>query len=59
MLEFLPGFVSILLAGNMDVPDTQHYVDAATISIMVSAFLGVSMAKLKLTNIVLFRQFSF
>ncbi|KAF1772874.1 Multi antimicrobial extrusion protein [Phytophthora cactorum] len=34
VLEFLPGFVSILLAGNMGGPNTQHYVDAATISVM-------------------------
>ncbi|KAK1940563.1 Multidrug and toxin extrusion protein 1 [Phytophthora citrophthora] len=35
VLEFLPGFVSILLAGNMGGTNSQHYVDAATISVMV------------------------
>ncbi|POM65012.1 Multidrug/Oligosaccharidyl-lipid/Polysaccharide (MOP) Flippase Superfamily, partial [Phytophthora palmivora] len=43
VLEFLPGFVSILLAGNMDVPDTQHYVDAATISIMLLNVTALSL----------------
>ncbi|KAG6961284.1 hypothetical protein JG688_00009182 [Phytophthora aleatoria] len=43
VLEFLPGFVSILLAGNMGGPNTQHYVDAATISVM-SLGLGLASA---------------
>ncbi|KAL4167409.1 hypothetical protein KRP22_012895 [Phytophthora ramorum] len=43
VLEFLPGFVSILLAGNMDVPDTQHYVDAATISVMLLNVTALSL----------------
>ncbi|RLN26708.1 hypothetical protein BBJ28_00021262 [Nothophytophthora sp. Chile5] len=38
VLEFLPGFVSTILAGNMDSPYAQHYVDAATVSIMVRSF---------------------
>ncbi|KAG7397188.1 hypothetical protein PHYBOEH_001127 [Phytophthora boehmeriae] len=48
VLEFLPGFVSVLLAGNMDSPNAQHYVDAAAISVMllnVSALsLGLGLA---------------
>ncbi|KAE8989357.1 hypothetical protein PR003_g17535 [Phytophthora rubi] len=43
IFEFLPGFVSILLAGNMDVPDTQHYVDAATISVMLLNVTALSL----------------
>ncbi|KAF4323450.1 hypothetical protein BBO99_00001326 [Phytophthora kernoviae] len=33
-LEFLPGFTCIVLAGHMDSPYTQQYVDAATVSTM-------------------------
>ncbi|RLN70923.1 hypothetical protein BBJ29_002243 [Phytophthora kernoviae] len=48
ILEFLPGFVSVLLAGNMDSPNAQHYVDAAAISVMllnVSALsIGLGLA---------------
>ncbi|KAG2939479.1 hypothetical protein PC119_g11333 [Phytophthora cactorum] len=48
VLEFLPGFVSILLAGNMGGPNTQHYVDAATISVMLlnvtAQSLGLGLA---------------
>ncbi|ETM01612.1 hypothetical protein L917_01821, partial [Phytophthora nicotianae] len=48
VLEFLPGFVSILLAGNMGGPNAQHYVDAATISVMLlnvtAQSLGLGLA---------------
>eukprot|EP00644_Phytophthora_capsici_P015358 jgi/Phyca11/113520/e_gw1.24.332.1 len=48
VLEFLPGFVSILLAGNMGGPNSQHYVDAATISVMLlnvtAQSLGLGLA---------------
>ncbi|ETK87217.1 hypothetical protein L915_08305, partial [Phytophthora nicotianae] len=47
-LEFLPGFMSIILAGNMDSPQSQHYVDAATFSItilnMTSLSVGLGLA---------------
>ncbi|KAG6616194.1 Multidrug/Oligosaccharidyl-lipid/Polysaccharide (MOP) Flippase transporter [Phytophthora cinnamomi] len=33
-LEFLPGLTCIVLAGHMDSPYTQQYVDAATLSTM-------------------------
>ncbi|KAG2998068.1 hypothetical protein PC118_g1491 [Phytophthora cactorum] len=33
-LEFLPGFTCIILAGHIDSPHTQQYVDAATLSTM-------------------------
>ncbi|GMF30360.1 unnamed protein product [Phytophthora fragariaefolia] len=35
LLEFLPGFVAVTLAGNIDSPYAQHYIDAATFSITV------------------------
>ncbi|POM64607.1 Multidrug/Oligosaccharidyl-lipid/polysaccharide (MOP) Flippase Superfamily, partial [Phytophthora palmivora] len=35
LLEFLPGFVAVVLAGNLDSPYAQHYIDAATFSIML------------------------
>lgn len=35
-LEFLPGFTSIILTGHIDSPYTKQYVDAATLSTMVS-----------------------
>ncbi|EEY63402.1 Multidrug/Oligosaccharidyl-lipid/Polysaccharide (MOP) Flippase Superfamily [Phytophthora infestans T30-4] len=34
-LEFLPGLTCIVLAGHMDSPYTQQYVDAATLSTML------------------------
>ncbi|KAK1941070.1 Multidrug and toxin extrusion protein 1 [Phytophthora citrophthora] len=40
-LEFLPGFTCIILAGHIESPHTQQYVDAATLSTMfmnVTAF---------------------
>ncbi|KAE9285418.1 hypothetical protein PF001_g21922 [Phytophthora fragariae] len=40
-LEFLPGFTCIILAGHIESPQTQQYVDAATLSTMfmnISAF---------------------
>ncbi|KAG6963279.1 hypothetical protein JG687_00006650 [Phytophthora cactorum] len=40
-LEFLPGPTCIVLAGHMDSPYTQQYVDAATLSTMsVMVFMG-------------------
>ncbi|OWZ14971.1 Multidrug/Oligosaccharidyl-lipid/Polysaccharide (MOP) Flippase transporter [Phytophthora megakarya] len=33
-LEFLPGFMCIILAGHIESPHTQQYVDAATLSTM-------------------------
>ncbi|KAL4086848.1 hypothetical protein PRIC1_013970 [Phytophthora ramorum] len=42
-LEFLPGFMSIILAGNMDSPYDQHYVDAATFSIMLLNITSLSI----------------
>ncbi|KAL4114953.1 hypothetical protein PRIC2_013849 [Phytophthora ramorum] len=33
-LEFVPGFTCIILAGHIDSPHTQQYVDAATLSTM-------------------------
>ncbi|KAF4044989.1 MatE, partial [Phytophthora infestans] len=33
-LEFLPGFTCIILAGHIQSPHTQQYVDAATLSTM-------------------------
>ncbi|EGZ10070.1 hypothetical protein PHYSODRAFT_318461 [Phytophthora sojae] len=48
VLEFLPGFVSVLLASNMEGPNSQHYVDAATISVMLlnvtAQSLGLGLA---------------
>ncbi|ETM01633.1 hypothetical protein L917_01806, partial [Phytophthora nicotianae] len=48
MLEFLPGFVSILLAGNIGGANSQHYVDAAAISVMLlnvtAQSLGLGLA---------------
>jgi hypothetical protein len=35
-LEFLPGFTCIILAGHIQSPRTQQYVDAATLSTMAS-----------------------
>ncbi|OWZ21801.1 Multidrug/Oligosaccharidyl-lipid/Polysaccharide (MOP) Flippase transporter [Phytophthora megakarya] len=35
VLEFLPGFVAVSLAGNLESPYAQHYIDAATFSIML------------------------
>ncbi|KAG3144606.1 hypothetical protein PC128_g24363 [Phytophthora cactorum] len=35
VLEFLPGPTCIVLAGHMDSPYTQQYVDAATLSTML------------------------
>ncbi|KAE8892417.1 hypothetical protein PF005_g12744 [Phytophthora fragariae] len=35
LLEFFPGFVAVTLAGNIDSPYAQHYIDAATFSIML------------------------
>ncbi|KAG2810756.1 hypothetical protein PC116_g16877 [Phytophthora cactorum] len=43
-LEFLPGPTSIVLAGHMDSPYTQQYVDAATLSTMVILSPVVRMA---------------
>ncbi|KAK1938119.1 Multidrug and toxin extrusion protein 1 [Phytophthora citrophthora] len=45
-LEFLPGFMSIILAGNMDSPNSQHYVDAATFSITVLGIYLLNMTSL-------------
>eukprot|EP00644_Phytophthora_capsici_P008356 jgi/Phyca11/547748/estExt2_Genewise1Plus.C_PHYCAscaffold_260236 len=42
-LEFLPGFMSIILAGNMDSPLSQHYIDAATLSIMLLNVTSLSV----------------
>eukprot|EP00644_Phytophthora_capsici_P018789 jgi/Phyca11/557556/estExt2_Genewise1Plus.C_PHYCAscaffold_1320023 len=38
-LEFLPGFTCIILAGHIESPRTQQYVDAATLSTM---FMNIS-----------------
>ncbi|KAG7396302.1 hypothetical protein PHYBOEH_002527 [Phytophthora boehmeriae] len=35
VLEFLPGFTGIMLAGHIKSPFTQQYVDAATLSTML------------------------
>ncbi|KAI9982400.1 hypothetical protein PInf_008343 [Phytophthora infestans] len=37
-LEFLPGLTCIVLAGHMDSPYTQQYVDAATLSTMIGVY---------------------
>ncbi|KAJ8548686.1 hypothetical protein ON010_g10985 [Phytophthora cinnamomi] len=42
-LEFLPGFISIILAGNIDSPYAQHYIDAATFSIMLLNITSLSV----------------
>ncbi|ETI47273.1 hypothetical protein F443_08478 [Phytophthora nicotianae P1569] len=42
-LEFLPGFTSIILAGNMDSPHSQHYIDAATFSTMALNMTSLSV----------------
>ncbi|KAL3663047.1 hypothetical protein V7S43_011989 [Phytophthora oleae] len=42
-LEFLPGFLSIILAGNIDSPLSQHYIDAATFSIMLLNITSLSV----------------
>ncbi|KAH7491229.1 uncharacterized protein KRP23_154 [Phytophthora ramorum] len=44
-LEFVPGFTCIILAGHIDSPHTQQYVDAATLSTMfmnITAFSKVA-----------------
>ncbi|KAK1930857.1 Multidrug and toxin extrusion protein 1 [Phytophthora citrophthora] len=35
LLEFFPGFVAVVLAGNLDSSYGQHYIDAATFSTML------------------------
>ncbi|KAG6596055.1 Multidrug/Oligosaccharidyl-lipid/polysaccharide (MOP) Flippase Superfamily [Phytophthora cinnamomi] len=46
--DFFPGFMSIVLAGNMDSPNSLQYVNAATFSIMlltlVSTAIGLGLA---------------
>ncbi|KAE8989440.1 hypothetical protein PR002_g21445, partial [Phytophthora rubi] len=41
--EFLPGFVSIVLAGNMDSPHAPQYVNAATFSKMLLTLMSTAV----------------
>ncbi|TMW59163.1 hypothetical protein Poli38472_007308 [Pythium oligandrum] len=43
MLEFLPGFTSIILAGHLESDETKEYVDAATMSTMLTNITGYSI----------------
>ncbi|KAG7376325.1 hypothetical protein PHYPSEUDO_013729 [Phytophthora pseudosyringae] len=41
--DFFPGFMSIVLAGNMNSPYALHYVNAATFSIMLLTFTSTAI----------------